>query len=116
MKTIKRFLSSAVALPKAMLAAVFLLTANYLPIAIGMSPSNCYSQGTRIWATYYGGPGQDGSYSVATDISGNVYIGGYTTSASGIASGGFQNTYGGGTYDAFLVKLSSTGERLWATY
>lgn len=74
------------------------------------------SAGNRIWATYYGGPGTDEGFSVATDVTGNVYLAGYTSSASGIASGGFQNNFGGGANDIFLVKFDSSGARLWATY
>ena len=70
-----------------------------------------WSQGTRLWATYYGGPFSDYGQSIATDASGNVYVSGYTGSSSGIASGGFQNTYGGGLYDAYLVKFNSAGVR-----
>src|SRR5690606_35058106 len=33
-----------------------------------------------------------------------------------IASGGHQDTIGGGDYDAFLVKFNSAGVRQWATY
>src|SRR5690349_10659143 len=73
-----------------------------------------YGQSGRLWATYYGGSGDDRAYSVATDASGNVYIAAQTSSA-GIASGGFQNTYGG-AYDALLVKFDINGNRLWATY
>ena len=69
-----------------------------------------------VWATYYGGSGDDYGYSVTADKDGNVYLAGATGSSSGIASGGFQNKFGGGLYDAFLVKFNSTGERLWATY
>jgi hypothetical protein len=72
--------------------------------------------GNRIWATYYGGPSGDEGYSVTTDSFGNVYLAGSTFSASGISYGGFQNTFGGGQYDAFIVKFDSTGARLWATY
>jgi len=72
--------------------------------------------GNRIWGTYYGGAGDDRGYSVTTDVSGNVYLTGATYSTSGIASGGFQNSYGGGDFDAFLVKFDSSGSRLWATY
>lgn len=72
--------------------------------------------GARLWGTYYGGPNYDRAESVIADASGSVYIAGRTQSTSGIASGGFQNTYGGGTYDAFLVKFSSSGSRIWATY
>jgi hypothetical protein len=71
--------------------------------------------GNRIWATYYGGACQEWGLSVTTDLNGNVFLAGLTCSASGISSGGFQNTYGGGN-DAFLVKFDANGNRLWATY
>jgi hypothetical protein len=78
------------------------------------------SSGARLWATYYGGAGDEGinglEANVATDVSGNVYLGGRTNSSSGIASGGFQNNYAGGTADAFLVKFDTDGNRLWGTY
>ncbi|MFH1005419.1 MAG: SBBP repeat-containing protein, partial [Bacteroidota bacterium] len=73
------------------------------------------ANGNRLWATYYGGTGDEEGLSIATDVSRNVYLGGYTSSLSVIASGGFQNTYGG-SYDAFLVKFDANGNRLWATY
>lgn len=74
------------------------------------------SSGLRTWATYYGGTGPDIGFSCAVDGSGNVCLAGNTGSTSGIASGGHQNTYGGGTGDGFLVKFNSTGVRLWGTY
>lgn len=72
--------------------------------------------GNRQWATYYGGDGDELAYSCAVDNNGDVFIGGYTTSQSGIASGGFQETYGGGASDAFLAKFNSAGVRIWASY
>jgi len=72
--------------------------------------------GNRLWATYYGGTGWEYGNSVAADAAGNVYLCGGTSSTSGIASGGFQNTYGGGNMDAFLVKFDAAGNRIWATY
>ena len=73
--------------------------------------------GTRLWATYYGGTGDEMlKSSVATDAVGNVYLAGITNSTSGMTSGGFQNIYGGGSQDAFVVKFSTSGSRLWATY
>ncbi|MEO8588004.1 MAG: SBBP repeat-containing protein, partial [Flavobacteriales bacterium] len=78
------------------------------------------SSGNRLWATYYGGAGTESDGSCATDASGNVYLAGTTQSPSGIASGGHQNSYGGGMLadlgDGLLVKFSSSGARLWATY
>jgi gliding motility-associated-like protein len=78
--------------------------------------------GVREWGTYYGGNGNDDGLSVCTDPTGNVYLGGTTTATSNpnnssidMAFNGFQNA-SGGTLDAFLVKFSTTGTRLWATY
>ena len=74
------------------------------------------SSGVRQWGTYYGGVGYDGSSSITIDGAGNIYLAGAAESTVGIASGGHQNTYGGGTYDAFLVKFNSSGIRQWGTY
>ena len=74
------------------------------------------SNGVRLWATYFGGPQAEGAFSCAVEANGTVYLAGETRSASGIASSGYQNTYGGGVGDAFLVKFDSNGARLWATY
>ncbi|MCB9183341.1 MAG: hypothetical protein H6591_05435 [Flavobacteriales bacterium] len=72
--------------------------------------------GSRLWGSYYGGSGAELGYSCVVDASGNSYMAGYTTSTSNIASNGHQNTYGGGTADAFLVKFSPSGGRVWGTY
>ncbi|MEO8588726.1 MAG: hypothetical protein ABI432_05105, partial [Flavobacteriales bacterium] len=75
--------------------------------------------GTRLWGTYYGGSETDTDAHCAVDATGNVYVSGTTSSSSGIASGGHQNVFGGIgnlVHDAFLVKFSPTGTRLWATY
>lgn len=74
------------------------------------------SSGIRQWDTYYGGSGEEIKTRVATDLFGNVYLSGGSSSTTHIASGGFQNIYGGGQYDAFLVKFDSTGMRRWGTY
>ncbi len=75
------------------------------------------SNGVRQWGTYYGGESQDDGMACATDRLGNVYITGETSSQTNIASlGAFQTTYGGGLHDAFLVKFTNGGQRLWATY
>jgi hypothetical protein len=80
------------------------------------------SFGIRQWGTYYGGNGEDYGNSVTTDLNGNVYIAGSTTSNQYIATNvSHQSTYGGGTTgstagDAFLAKFNYAGARQWSTY
>lgn len=68
------------------------------------------------WATYFGGTDFDAGTACTVDAANNIYLTGYTNSAANIASGGYQNTFAGGAYDAFLAKFSSSGTLLWATY
>lgn len=73
------------------------------------------SAGIRQWGTYYGGTNNDYPTRLDCDTAGNVFMCGYTNSTSGIASGGYQNSFGGFD-DAFLVKFNSSGTRIWGTY
>ena len=72
--------------------------------------------GAREWATYYGGDATEQGLAVACDTTGNVYLAGYTLSAADIATAGAYQTVQAGGQDAFLVKFSSAGSRLWGTY
>lgn len=75
------------------------------------------SPGVLQWSTYYGNVNTFGT-AVTTDMNGNVYMTGYTSSytAAPIATTGtFQDFYYGNT-DAFLVKFNSSGFRVWGTY
>ena len=74
------------------------------------------ANGNRLWATYYGGPNDDGGFSITTDTSGNIFLAGLSSSTSGIASGGFLDTLPGANRNTFLVKFDANGNRLWATY
>ena len=68
----------------------------FLLIACCLQPAVTLSQANLIWATYYGGTGTEyANNGIATDASGNIYLAGKTASTSGMASGGFQNTFGG---------------------
>ena len=51
--------------------------------------------------------GGDYCYSVVLDDSGNIYCAGYTSGAMGEANGG--------NYDAFVMKLNSSGDLQWVT-
>jgi hypothetical protein len=72
------------------------------------------SSGAVIWTTQLGattiGRGSSGSdycYGVAVDTSQNVYCAGETSGALGEAKGGSR--------DAFITKLNSSGELIWTT-
>ncbi|MBL7911821.1 MAG: T9SS type A sorting domain-containing protein [Bacteroidia bacterium] len=73
--------------------------------------------GVRLWSTFYGGGSTDVGFACTKDASGNVYIAGYTSSASGLSSAGaHQVANGGGGNDAFLAKFNSAGVRQWGTF
>jgi len=75
--------------------------------------------GVRIWGTYYGGPGDERTtYSrIAVDSSQNVYVAGYTTSTSGIATpDAWQQFYGGGASDVMVAKYNYNGIQIWSSY
>jgi len=74
------------------------------------------SAGSLVWATYYGGNGDDFGYCVSTDLSDNIYITGATTTRYGMATSGAYQTSLAGDTDAFIAKFSGSGSLLWATY
>ena len=72
--------------------------------------------GQLEWATYLGGDSIDVGMRLSTDHFQNVYLAGYTSSPSGIATAtAFQSTLTGST-DGFVAKFDSTGTLLWSTY
>ena len=77
--------------------------------------------GARVWATYFGGSGSEKGTGIATDAIGNVFVTGYTSSSTAIATAGTNNTSfmggtAGGNSDAFIVKLNTNCIRQWGTY
>jgi hypothetical protein len=79
-------------------------------LAIKLDPS-----GTVLWTRQIGtastpvgqsSSGNDYFQSVISDSSGNLYLGAFTGSSLG-------ETFGGGTYDGAVIKLSSSGSVLW---
>ena len=72
------------------------------------------SSGEHTWSTYLGG-GQDEGLGITVDASSYAYLTGQT-GAAGWTSGGFGASYGGGQTDAFVCRLSPSGEHLWSTY
>jgi hypothetical protein len=74
------------------------------------------SDGGLMWATYYGSAQAEYNGLCATDNMGYIYLAGITSSPGNMATNGFQDTYGGGANDAYLVKFDTMGLRQWATY
>src|SRR5262249_14729221 len=69
------------------------------------------------YSTYLGGTGDDNGLEVALDSSGNAYAAGVTSSTNFPTTAGAYQTTLGGSNDAFVTKLDSTGSGLvWSTY
>ncbi len=92
---------------------------NLLSTQVTASPAGCNSIAENIqrnWGTYFGGTGSETVMDVVADASGNVYIAGYTTSSSNIATAGVSdNSYNGST-DGFVAKFNAAGVLQWGTY
>ena len=73
------------------------------------------SAGGHVWSTYLGGGGDDTVYDMVVDAWDNVLVSGETTSSAWV-SGGFDTSYNGGAYDAFVAKLDAAGGHVWSTY
>jgi hypothetical protein len=63
-----------------------------------------------VYATYLGGSDHENGNGIAADMAGNAYIVGKTSSSNFPTQNAFQGSYGGGMDDAFVAKLSSTGD------
>lgn len=75
--------------------------------------------GQKIWGTYYGGPESERATCIVGDSEGNIYVGGWGRSNSGIATpGALIESYDPWIIDgAFhLLKFTSEGQRIWGTY
>ena len=71
------------------------------------------SNGTKLWATFLGGSGNDIGNSIATDNSENIYITGDTESSDFPVTDNSNYSDNG---DIFIAKYNSNGTKLWATY
>jgi Bacterial Ig domain/Beta-propeller repeat/Carboxypeptidase regulatory-like domain/IPT/TIG domain/Bacterial TSP3 repeat len=73
-----------------------------------------------LYSTYLGGTvnrrvsgsGDDNGRGIAVDSAGNAYVVGWTSSTDYPVAGTLRATYGGGTYDGFISKLSAAGNTL----
>jgi Cep192 domain 4/Beta-propeller repeat len=76
------------------------------------STSGSTSTPQLVYSTYLGGNGTDSGNAIAVDAGGDAYVTGSTTSSNFTTTTGvFQPTYGG-SGDAFVAELNSTGTGL----
>ncbi len=74
------------------------------------------STGNIVYSTALAGNKTDNGMAIATDASGSAYVAGNTSSTNfPVTAGSYKTTPGGGG-DAFVAKLSSTGQISYATY
>ena len=64
------------------------------------------SNGNLVWAKQIGGSSEDYAYSITTDSSGNVLVGGYFDGNIDIDGDGNNDFTSNGSYDGFVVKFS----------
>jgi hypothetical protein len=63
------------------------------------------SAGAHLWSTYLGGTNSDTGNGIALDNAGRVYVAGTTASTNWIAEG-WDTSFNGGGYDAFVVAIT----------
>jgi len=74
-------------------------------------------ESTLIYSSYFGGDGTDWGNSIALDTAGNIYVTGITGSSNFPCHVPLQSDFGGGSSDAFITKLNSSGDALiFSTY
>jgi gliding motility-associated-like protein len=73
-----------------------------------------------IWASYLGGDGDDGAFVIdVSPVTGNVYVGGGTTSKTsfpGVTAGVKYPAFQGGDVDGYITEISSGGTLIRSSY
>jgi gliding motility-associated-like protein len=66
-----------------------------------------------IWLTYFGQTGDDSGFSIANNAAGeHIFCGGTTSPTLNLGPASAQQVYGGGTADAYIVRLAANGNQL----
>jgi hypothetical protein len=70
-----------------------------------------------VYSTYLGGTESDGAYAIAVDGDGAAYVTGFVSSTDFPTANAFQGQFNGLPFDAFVAKISGTGNSLvYSTY
>jgi glucose/arabinose dehydrogenase len=78
--------------------------------------TNASGVGSLVFCSYLGGSGDDKAYGLAIDAAGNnLYLSGQTSSVNFPLLGPVQPT-AGGSFDAFVARVSTAGAKIYATY
>jgi hypothetical protein len=72
------------------------------------------SNGNLVWAKQLGGSGSDIAYSITTDSSGNVLVGGSFAGNIDIDGDGNNDFTSNGSDDGYAAKFDSNGNLVWA--
>lgn len=72
--------------------------------------------GVRQWATYLGGNANDLVWNCSLYNDTEIYLTGRTSSTNLDETAGTHQDFLGGSYDAFLMKVTTDGEKVWETY
>jgi hypothetical protein len=79
-----------------------------------MKIDNAVSQ--ILFSSYIGGSQDDLPFGLSVDTSGNIYISGATSSPNYPVVSPILGTFGGGSGDAFVTKISPQGTLIYSTY
>ncbi|KKK68585.1 hypothetical protein LCGC14_2942580, partial [marine sediment metagenome] len=69
-----------------------------------------------IWGSFLGGNDADYGYAIAADATGNALIAGWMRSPDFPTPGDFDTSHNGDDHDAFVAKVSGSGELLWTSF
>jgi PKD repeat protein len=73
------------------------------------------AQGQPVWATYFGGAGEDRILDLAVSLNGDVLVCGETNASIPVSVGAYQSGNNGGR-DAFIASFNPNGVRNWSTH
>ncbi len=75
------------------------------------------SSGQLVFSTYFGGSGEEVITGIVPSGTNYIYVVGYTTSDDLNVTSAYQDTFGGGSYDAFAAEFdTSSASLVYSTY